>query len=403
MKDIERQLNFDVWLRTATHTHNAAVSADLDVEGTLTAVKRRAVADLRSAPHRTGRVKGRVKPLTAAAVVVYGALGTLLFAVQHKELAIVLLFVVGPGILAFRWHLEAGAFRCLRFGRTPRTVPGWSDEVTRQSGLLDLRAAMLRDLLRRVHRVARKVAAERRVCERHGLVIATSKLDSLGRLLRAARKATKTLATLVAEGSEEAQHFAESCRRDPREACAEYSRLPLTVDPARIGAEVDSLVLVLRLAGDAAVDIPLHMADLPSVRVGTIAAEVETIFREVRMGIRPLQNDCGRMLRAFDMLHCLVIAQALAGLDVGRASRITARAAVAATVLPQPRVRKAAVRTAFLREAVASRGRSWVVWISTATAAAITRGLKRIPSDERPNPGNKPDENINGHVNVGGV
>jgi hypothetical protein len=320
--------------------------------------------------------------LTAALSVVYGGLGHFITAFSHQTLVIVFLFAVGPGVVVLRWHSQARhPHHFINFLRTPRRGAEWSDEITRQSDLLDARATALRDLLRRIHLVAGDVAAERRVCENHGLVTAASKLDSLRRLLQDASESAENLAELVTAGNEEARRFTASCRRDPREACSEYGWLPLLLNPERIGAVIDSLVLVLRLTSEVAVDIPLHIQSkesrISTVPAGKIATAVESIFREVLGSRRSVKHECRSMLRTFDLLHRLVTTESIAALQLGLASRTTARAAVAATVLAQPRARRPAVRTAFVREASVSSGRSWV-WIGKATAAAITRGQKSL-------------------------
>src|SRR5207248_7851267 len=52
-------------------------------------------------------------------------------------------------------------------------------------------------------------------------------LDSLGRQLHDASNSVENLAELVTGSTEEARQFTASCQHDPREACSEYSLLPL--------------------------------------------------------------------------------------------------------------------------------------------------------------------------------
>lgn len=300
---------------------------------------------------------------TAVIAAAYGVLGTFIATLPQPGL-ILALFVIIPSLLVFLWYLDA---------RDP--------EVTRQSVLLDSRAAEFRQLQKRILLVACKVVAERRMCEDHGLATATSRLDSLGRQLRNARKSARTLAELFTEGSAEARQFDETCRRDPYRACSEYDHLPPAIDPQRIGAEIDNLMDILRLAGNVAVDIPLHMrieskrSEMPPGYAGEIAEELKSIFREFQRSSQFLRAECRRTLRAFDALHSLVTTMLIKTLTRNPASRAAARAAVAASVLPHPLARRPAVRTAFLREASASGSGSWV-WIGKATVAAITRGQK---------------------------
>jgi hypothetical protein len=314
-----------------------------------------------------------------ALVVIYGIVGKSITAFSHPKSVIVLLFVIVPILLTLTWYLQARHPHFISFLRTPRRAAEWSDEVTRHSIILDVRAAALRDLLRRIHLVASNVAAEQRVCENHELFIAASKLTSLSRQLQDASTSTENLAELVTAGSEEARGFTASCRRDPREASSEYVRLPLVLDPERIEAVTDNLILVLRLTVEVALDIPLHIQGeelrISTVPAGKIATEVGSIFGEFQGSSRSLKRECHSLLRAFDSLHCLVTTESLATLDLGHATRMTAQAAVAASVLTQSTARRPAVRTAFMREASASSNRSWV-WIGKATVAAITRGQK---------------------------
>ena len=132
----------------------------------------------------------------------------------------------------------------------------WFDEITHRSSLLDVHANALRNLIRRVDLVAGDVAVERQACESRGLYIAASKLDSLGRQLQDAGNSAKNLLVLITESTQEARRFTATCQRDPREACSEYGRLPLVLDPARIEATIDNLILVLHLTMEVAVDIP---------------------------------------------------------------------------------------------------------------------------------------------------
>jgi hypothetical protein len=306
----------------------------------------------------------RFLAIAVVAAVIYGVLGTLLAAWPQPDLIFLFLFFIGPSFLVFLWNIEA---------RDP--------EVTHRSAVLDSRVTEFRQLQKRIFLLARSVVAERRTCEDLGLVAATSRLDSLGSQLRDARKSAKTLVTLLTEGSEEAQRFAETCRHDPYRACSEYDRPSLTIDSKRVGAEIDNLVHVLRIAGDVAVDIPLHIgieskgSGASPDRAGEIAAELSNMFREVQLSGRFLRTEWRSTLRAFDTLHRLVTTRLLKTLTRGPVSRATARAAVAASVLPQSLARRPAARAAFLRAASAS-GNESCLWIGKAAVAAIAQGQK---------------------------
>jgi hypothetical protein len=320
---------------------------------------------------------------TAALValgVVYGLIANSMTVRVHPDQVIVLLFMVVPSLFVLAWYLQARhRHRFISFLRTPWKTPGWFYDVTRQAVLLDVRAVALRDLSRRIDLVTSDVAAERQVCESHGVSVAASRLGSLQRQLHDASESTTHLAELVTQGSEEARRFMARCRRDPHDAYLQYGRLPLVLDPAQIETAIDKLVLVLRLTVEVAVDIPLHIENkesrISTVPAGKIAAEAESIFREFQPSARPLKQECRSMLRAFDALHSAVATESLATLNLGRASRITARAAVAASVSTQPTARRPAARTAFIREASTSSNRSRV-WIGKATVAAITQRQK---------------------------
>lgn len=312
-----------------------------------------------------------------ALAVVYVLAGNFIADFSLRDHVIALPFIIVAGIIVLKWHLQVHRF--IDVWRTPQTVAEWLDEIMRQSVLLDRRADALRDLIRRVHLVAGNVAAERRVCEIHGLSIATSELDSLGRQLQDVSNSVEHLAELVTESSEEARRFTESCQRDPREACSEYGRLPLVLNPERIEAAIDNLVLVLHLTVEVAVDIPLQIQSkephISPVPAGKIATAVVEILQGVQGSSRSLKRQCRSMLRAFDLLHRLAAVESIAALELGLASRMTVRAAVAASVSTQPRARRPAARTAFVREVSLSRNQSWI-WIGKATAAAIKRGQK---------------------------
>jgi hypothetical protein len=159
------------------------------------------------------------------------------------------------------------------------------------------------------------------------------------------------------------------------------SLLPLALDPERIDALIDNLVLVLHLAMEVAVDIPLQIPSkgprISSLPTGRIAEGVVNISREVEVSSRPLKHECRNMLRIFDLLHRMVVAESIDELQLGLASRIAARAAVAASVSTQPRARRPAARTAFVRKAAALDNRSWIR-IGKATAAAFKRGQKSL-------------------------
>lgn len=305
----------------------------------------------------------RLLAITVVAAV-YGVLGTLLTGWPQPGLILLFLFIIGPSLLVLLWHVEA---------RDP--------EVTHQSVVLDSRAAELRQLQKRILLVARWVVAERRTCEDLGLATATSRLDSLASQLRAARKSVKNLIKLLTEGSEEAQRFAQTCGRDPYRACSEYDHLSLAIDPKQVGTEIDNLVHVLHIAGDVAVDIPLHIgiesngSDTLTDRAGEIAAELRSIFREVQRSGRFLRTEWRSALRAFDALHRVVTTRLIKTLTRGPVSRATARVAVAASVSPQPLTRRPAARTAFLRTASAS-GNGSLSWIGKAAMAAIARNQK---------------------------
>jgi hypothetical protein len=321
--------------------------------------------------HHTGtnarsRLRSGMTRLLTITVVsaVYGVFGTLLTAWRQSVLILLFLFFIVPSLLVLLWYVEA---------RDP--------EVTHQSAVLDSRAAELRHLQRRILLVARWVVAQRRTYEDLGLVTATSRLDALAGQLRDARKSIKSLIKLLTEGSEEAKRFAQTCGRDPSRACSEYDHPLLAIDPQQVGAEIDSLVHVLHLAGNVAVDIPLHIGIESNVRqtspdrVGGIAVELRSILRDVQQSGRFLRTEWRSVLRAFDTLHRLVTMRVIKTLPRGPVSRATARAAVVVSVLPQPLARRPAARTAFLR-AASSSGNGFLSWIGKATMAAMARDQK---------------------------
>jgi hypothetical protein len=341
--------------------------------------------ELNRATVRRGGITGQFCSGTVglvALVVVYMLVGNHIAVSLSRDLTIVLAFVIIPGFVVLKWYLQARRpHRLISSLRTPRRDVEWFDEITHRSSLLDVHANALRNLIRRVDLVAGDVAVERQACESRGLYIAASKLDSLGRQLQDAGNSAKNLLVLITESTQEARRFTATCQRDPREACSEYGRLPLVLDPARIEATIDNLILVLHLTMEVAVDIPLRIQGedprISTVGAGRIAEAVVNIFREVQGSNRSLKHECRCMLRVSDHLHRMVVAESIAALERGLASRMAARAAVAASVSTQPRTRRPAARTAFVREASVSENRSWI-WIGKASAAAIKRGQKSL-------------------------
>jgi len=310
-----------------------------------------------------------------ALAVVYGLVANSLVTRAHSGQVIVCLFIIIPVFFVFAWYLQVRhRDRVLSFLQSSWQAAGWFYDVTRQAVLLDVRADALRDLSRRIDLVASNVAAERQVCESHGLFVAASRLDSVAHQLQDASESTHHLTELLLDGGHEARRFATRCRHDPRDACSHYGLLPLVLDPKRIDTLLDNLVVLLRLTVEVAVDIPLHIdhqSRLSTVPAGKIAAETENIFREFQHTSRHLKQECHSTLRAFDALHSIVATESLRTLPLGQASRVTARVAVAASVSTRPTARRPAARTAFLREASTSTNQSWA-WIGKATIAALT-------------------------------
>ena len=324
--------------------------------------------------------------VTAALValaVLYGLVANSLAAWVYPGQVIVCLFVIIPVFFVFVWYLQVRhRDRFLSFLQSSWRAAGWFYDVTRQAVLLDVRADALRDLSRRIDLVTSNVAAERQVCESHGLFLAASRLDCVAHQLHEASESTHHLTELLLEGGEEARRFATRCRHDPRDAYSHYGRLPLVLDPKRIDTLIDNLVLLLRLTVEVAVDLPLHIDDqsrISTVPAGKIAAETENIFREFQHSSRHLKQECRSMLRAFDALHYVVATESLRTLPLGHASRVTARVAVAASVSTRPTARRPAARTAFLREASTSTTQSWA-WIGKATIAALTESQQSLPT-----------------------
>jgi len=316
-----------------------------------------------------------------ALAVVYGFVTDSVATWAHPGQVIVCLFVIIPVFFVFAWYLQVRhRDRFLSFLQSSWQAAGWFYDVTRQAVLLDVRADALRNLSRRIDLVTSNVAAERQVCESHGLFLAASRLDCVAHQLQDASESTHHLTELLLEGGDEARRFATRCRHDPRDAWSHYGALPLVLDPKRIDTLLDNLVVLLRLTVEVAVDIPLHIDDqsrLSTVPAGKIAAETENIFREFQHSSRHLKQECRSMLRAFDALHSKVATESLRTLPLGHASRVTARVAVAASVSTQPTARRPAARTAFLREASTSTNQSWA-WIGKATVAALTESHQSL-------------------------
>lgn len=312
----------------------------------------------------------------------YGLVNTFTTPSWPHGLIIAITFVIISLALVLNWYRQARQpHHFTNFPRTPQSTVEWFDEITRQSFVLNAHATALDDLIQRIHLVAGNVAAERQVCESHDLLIAAAKLHSLERLLHDASNSAENLAELVTDSTDEARRFIATCQHDPREACSEYSLLPLILDPERIDATIDNLALVSHLAVEVAVDVPLHIHDkelrISTAPAGQITEGVVSIFQDIEANSRPLKHECRNTLRVFDLLHRMVVTESITTLDFGVASTIAARAAIAASVLTQPRARRPAARTAFVREASASTNRSWIR-ISKATAAAIKQGQKSL-------------------------
>jgi hypothetical protein len=357
---------------------------ELDEHVPLSSQTSTSVSTLTVESHRRSARRWFSTAALVALAVIYGLVANSITVPTHPAQVIVPLFVIIPVLFVVAWYLQARhRHRFISFLRTSWRAAGWFYDVTRQAALLDVRGAALGDLSRRIDLVTSNIAAERQVCESHGLFTAASRLDSLARQLHDASESTGNLAELVTQGSEEARRFAARCRHDPRDACSHYGQLPLVLDPKRIETLIDNLVLLLRLTVEVAVDIPLHIDNkesrISTVPAGKVAADTENIFREFQQSSRPLKQECRSMLRAFDTLHSMVATESLRTLNLGRASRITAQVAVAASVSTRPTSRRPAARTAFIREASTSTNRSWT-WIGKATAAAITQSQKSLTS-----------------------
>jgi hypothetical protein len=305
--------------------HLSETEAPFDVEAGLSRLRQQLAQDRPQQPamwvpstSTASRLRRAVAFLsTAVGAAGYGVLATLF---ASSVYILLFLFVLVPTFLVLVWYLRA---------RDP--------EVARPSALLDSRAQELRQVHHRLLVVTRTVVAQRRLCEDYGLKTAASKLDFLRNQLRDARKSTRTLAKHVAEGSEATRRFAQACERDPYRACSEYDQLPPIINPIRIGAEVDDLVRVLRLATDVAADIPVRIGiegnevGISIDAMGEIASELEGIFREVLNSGRFLMTEYRRTVRAFDTLHRLVTTMLIKKLARDPASRATARAAVVAS------------------------------------------------------------------------
>jgi hypothetical protein len=239
-------------------------------------------------------------------------------------------------------------------------------------------------VLDRLRQLEEKAAEERRLCADHGLADATAHVDDLRRSLGRAAAAASVVADRVAESAAQAQLFAEHCLRDPGGALAEHGRLPWTVDPRRIGTEVDELLRELSGCADQAADVPLLIATArrepdaaATARAAEIAEGVGTVRRQSLVLRRPLLAECRQLLVAFDILHAVLTDREIGRITSGTGPKLAATAAVTASTFPQPRARRAAVRGAFLQTLHAAEPAPPWRSIGSATAAALAEGFGR--------------------------
>lgn len=344
-----------------------AVAARVDHDAVLAAV--------RSAP---GPAPGRRLPFGVTACLAAGACGAL-WAVSGStdrqlwfDALLVLLFVLLPVLLVVGWHRQARRPGTSGRVRVPRTVPGWALQIEAQG----LAAA------RRATEVGR--LADRLTGLRDRAAAGPAELDELAGGLTRAAAAARALADRTACGAVEARRFARRCRRDGDRGHTAYGRLPWTVDPRQVGALLDELTRELRRAGDEAGDLPLRLAGQgarPSAAATAagIADELGHLRRRVQLIRRPLLTDCRQLLVAFDTLHGLVTARAIARIVPGPGATLAATAAMAASTLPRRRTHRAAARTAFL-QAPGPAARSPWRWICGATTAAVGCAPDRRPA-----------------------
>jgi hypothetical protein len=353
-----------------------AVAARIDTEAVLAAVL---AADgpprTSSLPIGTARLAAVGTVLALAAVLTLGFWPLGLLAV---------LFVIAPALLVVGWHRQARLPGTSGRTRVPRTVEAWSDQIDRQGRALARRAGELAHRLDRLRHLEDLAAGERRLCADLGLVNVTAAVDDLQRSLGRATTAATALTGRVAGGAAEAQRFAARCRLEPAAARAEYGRLPWTTDPRQLAAEVDALLRELSTCADQAGELPLRITlDRPgpdhsaATRAAEITDGIGVVRRQVQAVRRPLLGECRQLLVAFDILHGLVTAREIGRITSGPGSKFAATAAVTASTLPQPRARRAAVRSAFLHAARPTATRPSWRWIGRATGAALAEGFGR--------------------------
>jgi hypothetical protein len=357
-----------------------AVAARIDTDAVLAAVL---ATEHRATEQRPPRRSTRFRTVLLAPISAALALWAAIASPLRPEALLVLLFVVAPGLLVAGWHRQARLPGTSGRTRVGRTVEDWSNQIDRQGRALARRADELAHRLDRIRHLENLTAAERQLCADLGLVDVTASVEDLQRSLHRATTAANTLFDRAAAGAVEAQRFARGCRLDAAAARAEYGRLPWTTDPRQIAADVDALLRELSICADLAGDLPLDIAlarrgpDEPAAtRAAEIADGIGVVRRQVQVLRRPLLGDCRQLLVAFDILHALVTAREIDRITSGPGSKLAATAAVAASTLPQPRRRRAAVRTAFLHAARPAARPSWR-WIGSATAAALAEGFGR--------------------------
>lgn len=287
----------------------------------------------------------------------------------------VLAFVVAPALLVVGWHRQARVPGTSGRTGVPRTTQDWSVQIDRQGRALALRADELAALVPQLEHLRDGAADQRRRCSRAD---ATSALDDLGRCLDRATAASKVLAARVTASASQAQQLAGRAQDDPGAALSEHGRFPWTVDPRQVGTVVDDLLRELGRAGDEAGDLALRLdmeehGSRSSEAATAVAEELTVVRRQVQVTARPVRKECRQLLVAFDILHALATAREIGRITPAPGSKLAARAAVTASVLPQPRMRRAAVRHAFLDVAARRPSR---LWIGTATRAAVTDGWR---------------------------
>lgn len=356
------------------------VAARIDTDAVLTAV----LAADDHPRHRPAPFRSALLPLGAGL-----ALAVAVVAWFRLPGLLVLLFAVAPALLVVGWHRQARLPGTSGRSRVGRTVEDWAHQIDRQGRALAHRAAELHHRLDRLHRLEDMTSGERRRCADLGPADATPAVDDLRRGLARATAAATTLAERADAGAAQARRFARRCLLDPGAARAESGLLPWTVDPRQVAADVDDLLRELSVCADQAGDLTLLIAVIragPGPAAATRAAEIADGIgvgrRQVQVIRRPLLTECRELVVAFDILHALVTAREIGRITSGPGTTFAATAAVAASTLARPRVRRAAARTAFLQAARPATRSSWR-WIGRATAAALSEGFGRGPGSDR--------------------